>query len=162
MVILYVLVVGVVATAALDAWQQVCRLAFGLPITDWGLIGRWVGHFKDGEFAHPDIARAPPIPNERAIGWLVHYAVGIGYAFSYLAFMWLALGAPPSLVSALVFAALSVSVTWFFMEPVLGAGPMARNAPHRPAVLAHDFSSHLALGVGLWAGDLLARPLIGG
>jgi hypothetical protein len=162
MAALYVLIVGVVATAALDLWQQVCRLVFGLPITDWGLIGRWVGHFRDGQFTQPDIGRAAPVPGERPLGWLVHYAVGIGYGVVYLALMWLLLGTPPSLLSALVFAALSVGVTWFFMEPVLGAGVMAAKVPNRPVALAHDLTSHLAMGLGLWAGDLIARPLIGG
>lgn len=159
--LLHMLVVGVVATAALDLWQQACRLAFGMPATDWGMIGRWVGHFRDGTFVQPDIGRAAPVPHETALGWAVHYAVGIGYGVVYLALVWFVLRIPPAPVPALVFAALSVSVTWFVVEPVLGAGVMARRVPHRPAALAHDFTSHLALGVGLAVGEPVARALLG-
>lgn len=162
MAALHILIAGIVATVTLDLWQQVFRLAFGLPITNWGMIGRWVGHFKDGQFVHKDIGKAPPIPGENTLGWIVHYVVGIGYAVVYFALMWLVFRAPVDLVSALVFAALSVSVTWFVMEPILGAGVMAAHVPGRARVLAQDFTSHLSLGFGLYAGDLVARAVLGG
>ena len=161
MALLHILIAGVIATAILDLWQQVFRLLFGLPITDWGMIGRWVGHFKDGQFVHKNIGAAPPIPNETAIGWIVHYVVGVGYAVVYFGLMWLVFRMPPDLLSALIFAALSVSVTWFVMEPILGAGVMAAHVPGRCRVLAQDFTSHLSLGVGLYLGDLVARAVLG-
>ncbi len=80
MTILQILITGIVATATLDLWQQVYRLVFGAPITDWAMIGRWVGHIPEGRFVQPDIGKAPPIANERTLGWIVHYVVGIGYA----------------------------------------------------------------------------------
>lgn len=159
--LLHMLIVGVIATVALDLWQQVYRLAFGTPITDWGMIGRWVGHFRDGTFVQPDIGKAAPVPGETALGWVVHYIVGIGYGVVYLALMWFVLRIPPAPVPALVFAALSVSVTWFMMQPVLGAGVMASRVPHRGAAMLHDFTSHLALGVGLAVGEPVARALLG-
>jgi hypothetical protein len=39
MAILQILIVGIIATAALDIWQQIYRVAFGIPITDHGLSG---------------------------------------------------------------------------------------------------------------------------
>jgi Protein of unknown function (DUF2938) len=160
-IVLHVLIVGVIATAALDVWQQICRVLFGMPITDWAMIGRWVGHFRDGQLVHRDIAKAPPVAGERALGWLVHYVVGIGYAVVYLLLMRLVFQSPPDLVSALVFAALSVGVTWFLMEPVLGAGVMASRTPKPAVAMAHDFTSHLSLGFGLYIGSLLARAVLG-
>lgn len=161
MSILQILIAGVIATAVLDGWQQVCRLALGIPITDWGLIGRWVGHFREGRFSHRDIGKAKPVVGERPLGWTVHYVVGVGYAFVYFLLMRYGFGSSPGLLSALLFGAVSVSVTWFFMEPILGAGVMGANIPHRPVALAHDFTSHLSLGVGLYAGDLATRALFG-
>ena len=68
-------------------------------------------------------------------------------------------GEQPGLLSALVFGAFSVSVTWFAMEPILGAGVLAANVPARGPALAHDFTSHLSMGLGLYVGDIVARAL---
>ena len=64
----------------------------------------------------------------------------------------LILGIEPGFVSAMVFGAVSVSVTWFVMEPILGAGPMASKTPKPAAVAVHDFASHLSFGFGLFLG----------
>ncbi|WP_454917928.1 DUF2938 family protein [Xanthobacter sediminis] len=69
------------------------------------------------------------------------------------------LTASPDLLSALVFGAVSVSVTWFAMEPILGAGILGANIPGRSVALVHDFTSHLSMGFGLYAGDIVARAL---
>jgi hypothetical protein len=156
MVILQTLITGIIATATLDVWQQIYRLLFGTPVTDWAMIGRWVGHIPEGQFVQPDIGKAPPVANERVLGWVVHYIVGTGYAVVYLLLMRFIVGAPPGFVSALVFGAVSVAVTWFFMEPILGAGFMGSKIPHQAGAMAHDFTSHLSLGVGLYFGTLAA------
>lgn len=161
MAILQSILTGIVATATLDVWQQIYRLLFGTPITDWAMIGRWVGHIREGQFVQPDIGKAPPIANERILGWIVHYVVGTGYAVVYLLSMRFVVGSPPSFVSALVFGAVSVGITWFFMEPVLGAGVMGSKLPRQAGAMVHDFTSHLSLGLGLyigtWVTDLSSR-----
>ncbi len=156
MAILQTLVIGIVATATLDIWQQIYRLIFGTPITDWAVIGRWAGHIPEGQIIQPDIGKAPPIANEGILGWIVHYVVGIGYAVVYLLLMRFVIGAPPSFISALVFGAISVGVTWFFMEPILGAGVMGSKIPQQARAMVHDFTSHLSLGLGLFVGALVA------
>lgn len=157
--LLRVLVAGVIAAATLDLWQQIFRLAFGVPITDWAMIGRWVGHFPEGQFVHKDIGKASPVAGERALGWLVHYLVGVGYAAVYLMLMTFAFGKAPSLMSALVFGAASVCVTWLVMEPMLGAGIIGARLPNQAVTMAHDFTSHLAMGLGLFIGFAVARGL---
>lgn len=156
---LQILVAGVVGTAILDLWQRVYHLATGLPPSNWAMIGRWVGHFRDGQFVQADIGKATPVPNEAALGWIVHYVVGIGYAAVYLLLMRCVFAAPPDLVSALVFGAVSVGVTWFVMEPILGAGAMAGHVPAavRAKVVGQDFTSHLSIGFGIYLGTLVAR-----
>ncbi|MFG1344313.1 DUF2938 family protein [Xanthobacter autotrophicus DSM 431] len=163
MLALEILVVGLIGTAVLDIWQRIYERIAGLPPSNWGMIGRWVGHFPEGEFTQPDIGKAAPVPNEVPLGWLVHYVVGIGYAAVYLILMRFVFHAPPSLASALLFGALSVSVTWFVMEPVLGAGALASRVPAdiRTRVMAQDFTSHLSIGFGIWLGTKVALRLYG-
>ncbi len=161
MAIVQIFIAGVIAMATLDVWQQIYRVAFGAPITDWAMIGRWVGHIPQGQLVQQDIAKAPPVANERAIGRIVHYVVGIGYAVVYFLLMRFVFGSPPSFLSALIFGAVSVCVTWFFMEPILGAGVTGSKMPDRASAMVHDFTSHLSLGLGLYLGNLVARGPLG-
>ena len=161
MSVLSIVVAGVIATAILDIWQQIFQLAFGVPITNFAILGRWVGHFRQGRFVCTDIGKAPPVEHELGLGWIVHYVVGVGYAFVYFLLMRFAFVAPPSLLSAVVFGGVSDCITWFLMEPILGAGALAANIPARGVALAHDFTSHLSIGPGLYVGYVIASALGG-
>lgn len=159
--ILEIIVVGVIATATLDIWQQIYRMLTGMPITNWAMIGRWAAYIPNGQFVQQNIGETPAVPNEKALGWIVHYAVGIGYAVVYLFLMWFIFQSPPDFISAMIFGAISVSVTWFMMEPILGAGMMASKTPKPPAVMTQDFTSHLSFGFGLFLGVVIFRALFG-
>lgn len=153
--ILDVLIVGIAATLTLDLAQQVMRLVFGWPATNWGIIGRWAAWLPKGRFVHKDIGKTPPVENEQILGWAVHYGVGIAYGAIYLFLVTVILGTGPGFVPAMAFGLLSVSVTWFMMEPILGAGPMASNTPKPMIARLHDLGSHCGFGVGLFWGGLL-------
>jgi hypothetical protein len=162
MTILEIIVVGVVATAALDIWQQIYRVLFRTPITDWAMIGRWAAYVPRGQLVHDNIGKTPAVANELALGWIVHYVVGIGYAVVYLVLMWAILRITPGFASAMIFGAVSVCVTWFAMEPILGAGAMASKTPNPGAAMVHDFTSHLSFGFGLFLGTAIFRALFAG
>ncbi len=76
---------GLVATVLFDFWQRLLHAATGIPPTNWGLVGRWFAHMPRGRFKHEAIADAPPVENEAAIGWAMHYLIGQIYGFVYLA-----------------------------------------------------------------------------
>ena len=99
---------GLVATALMDLWQQLLRATAGVPVSDWSLVGRWFGHVPRGRLFHAPIGQATPVPNERAIGWIGHYATGIVYGFVYVPLMRAGFGLEPSIVNGLVFGAASV------------------------------------------------------
>src|SRR4051794_13642499 len=50
---------------------------FNVPATNWAMVGRWVGHMPRGHFMHENIGRAAPVSGEHAIGWIVHYIIGM-------------------------------------------------------------------------------------
>ena len=60
--------IGAGATALLDLWSLFATRAFGVAAPNWGLVGRWIGHFPQGRFMHDNIAKATPIHGERVIG----------------------------------------------------------------------------------------------
>ena len=65
---------GVVATALMDLWQRLLKLAIGQPTSDRALVGRCFAHLPRGTVIHEAIAKADPAPNELALGWIGHYA----------------------------------------------------------------------------------------
>ena len=153
--ILNVLIVGIVATLTLDIVQQLMKLILKWPVTNWAIIGRWAAHLPEGQFVNRSIGTTPPVKNELALGWLVHYGVGITYGAIYLFLVYVVFGTGLSFVPAMAFGILSVAVTWFMMEPNLGAGVMGGNTSEPKVTRMHDFASHLGFGLGLYFGGLL-------
>lgn len=91
-----IVLIGAGATAIMDVWLMFLKLV-GVPTGSFALIGRWVGHFTRGKFAHAAIAKSKPIHGELALGWLTHYATGVAYA-ALLCLAWACISPPlPSL-----------------------------------------------------------------
>ena len=155
MVILEYIASGVAATLLMDIWQQVLRLATGLPASNWSLVGRWFAGAARGEFFRGPVAQKPPVANEKAIGWIGHYLTGIAYGFVYVPLMRHGLEMEPSLLNGLVFGVVSVVVPWFFFMPAMGAGVMAKNAPSRIVPCLQALASHVVFGLGLAVGAIL-------
>ena len=84
---LRVLVMGITATVAIDLWATFANRMLGWPRTNWGMVGRWIGHMRDGQFTHVSIGSSPPIVHESILGWVFHYVVGCIYAALYLMFV---------------------------------------------------------------------------
>jgi hypothetical protein len=74
-----VALIGIGATGVMDLWVLFLK-ALKVPAPNFAFVGRWVRHFPLGTLAHDAIARAEPVRHELALGWLIHYAVGIAFA----------------------------------------------------------------------------------
>lgn len=141
--------IGIGATALMDL-GMLLQARLGLPGAGFAMVGRWIGHFARGRFAHAAIAKAEPIRFEPALGWLTHYLIGIAYAALLVALLgsrWLA---QPTAVHALAFGALTVAAPWFVMQPAMGAGFMASKtaAPLKNGL--KSLANHLVFGAGLY------------
>lgn len=69
--------VGIGATVVMDSGGEVLRRTRGVKPLDYALLGRWIGHVPHGPFVHRRIAEAAPVPGERLLGWVAHYAIGV-------------------------------------------------------------------------------------
>jgi len=142
---------GLFATIAFDLWQRLVHLATGIPPSNWAMVGRWFGHMPRGRFAHAAIAAADPVRNELALGWTMHYLIGILYGFAYMGMTGL-LAAAPSPANGFLFGLASVVVPWFLMAPALGLGVMARKAPNPNVPRYSALAGHCVFGIALYAG----------
>ena len=157
-----ILATGIGATGVIDAWAIARRRWFGIALPDYGLVGRWFAHLARGRFRHDRIAASPSVRGERALGWIAHYLVGIGFAaVLVLVFgtQWLA---APTLLPALVVGIASVAAPFLVMQPGMGAGLAARRTPRPNAARVQSLVTHGVFGLGLFlAGNVASLLRIG-
>ena len=145
------ILIGAGATAATDAWALARRRLLKLPLPDWGLVGRWLAHMARGRFRHERIAAASPVRGERVIGWIAHYAIGIGFAGVLLAICGLEWARQPTLSPALAVGIGTVAAPFFVMQPGMGAGLAASRTPRPSAARLQSLVTHAVFGLGLYA-----------
>jgi len=141
--------VGVGATAVLDAWLLLLQ-RLGLPTMNFVLLGRWVGHGLRGRWRHASIAKAPAVPGERGLGWLVHYLVGMVFAGVLAGLLGTTWWQAPALMPALAFGVATVAVPLFVMQPAMGLGIAARKTPTPLKNSLRSVGNHAVFGLGLY------------
>ena len=147
--------IGVIATVCLDLWALLAKHVLGLPTANWAMVGRWFGHMPRGVLVHQPISAAAPIPNELALGWIGHYAIGILYGLAYLFLVTIFLSGTPSPVSALGFGLATLFAPWLILQPAMGAGVFARRTPRPALVRLTNISMHAVFGAALYPAWLL-------
>ena len=149
------LVMGVAAAALMDAWGLVLRRGFGIPTLDYAMLGRWIGTFPSGRFAHVRMSAAAPVPGERPLGWLAHYGIGVAFAVLLLAVWGLDWAASPSPGPALIVGLGTIVAPWFVMQPAMGAGVAGSRTPNPAATRLRNLGTHAVYGIGLYASALV-------
>jgi hypothetical protein len=159
--LLYAAPIGIGATAFMDLWGLFESRVFALTARDYAMVGRWLGHFPRGRFAHENITAAAPVLRESVLGWVAHYATGILFAALLLAIFGLDWARNPSLAPALGVGVATVLAPFFILQPALGAGIAASRSPRPMIARLRSLDAHLSFGVGLYlaaeALSLLAR-----
>lgn len=144
-----IVLVGIGATAVMDVWLLLLS-RLGAPTSSFAMVGRWVGHVARGRFAHAAIAKAPPVRNELALGWLTHYAVGVVYAALLVAVQGKAWLQQPTFLPALAFGVVTVAAPWFVMQPAMGAGFLALKTSTPLKNCLRSLANHAAYGIGMY------------
>jgi hypothetical protein len=147
---LRVFMMGITATVAIDVWATFANRMLGLPRTNWGMVGRWIGHMRAGRFTHVSIGSSPPIAHESILGWIFHYVVGCIYAALYLAYTNIVHMGQPTLVSAVIFGLVTILSPWLVMQPALGLGICASKAPRPTLVRMQNVIIHVIFGSALY------------
>ena len=152
-------IAGVFATAMLDLWQRLLHAVAGIPPANWAMIGRWFAYLPRGQVVHRPIGATAEVRGELALGWAMHYLVGLAYGFAYLGLLVYGLDRPPSLLNGAAFGAASVAIAWFIMQPGLGIGVMGRLTPNPAVPILNALASHVIYGIALFAGAWLSASL---
>ncbi len=156
---LAVLLIGIGATATMDAWSLLRKIVLGVPPTNWRLVGRWIAYLPRGRFYHPGIAATPSVAGEVGVGWGVHYAIGIGYAGLLIALYGSAWLRNPTIGPALIVGFATVAAPFLIMQPGMGAGIAGSRTPNPAATRLHSLMNHGIFGAGLYATAWLLKAL---
>jgi len=114
------------------------------------MLGRWIGHFRYGQFIHKDITKASSISNERLIGWMAHYLIGIIFAGVLIFIYGISWIKEPSLFPAIFIGIVTIIAPFFLMQPCLGFGIAASKTPNPIFSRVLSFAAHTAYGIGLY------------
>lgn len=153
--VLRIALLGAGATIVMDAWMLLLKMQ-GVPVLNFALVGRWVGHMQHGRFRHvAGIGQAAPVRGERAMGWLVHYAVGMAFALLLVAVTGLAWLQAPTLLPAIMVGMATVVMPLFIMQPAMGAGIASSRTPTPLRNCLRSLMTHTVFGLGLYLAALL-------
>jgi len=147
-----IIILGLLSTASIDIWATFSNRYLGFPRTNWALVGRWIGHIPKGVFFHRPVSSSPEIGNEKAIGWLFHYFIGIVYAAFYFYVVTFLENGEPTIFIAWIFGLVTILSPWFIMQPALGLGICAVKAPSPNMVRLQNFAIHSIFGIALYYG----------
>lgn len=157
--LVYVLVIGIGATAVMDIWSVLRTRLLGIPALNYGLVGRWLVYLTRGRFRHDPIAASPPVPGERVIGWTAHYLIGIVFAAVLLVLWGLDWARQPTLGPALIVGIGSVAAPFLLMQPGMGSGIAASRTPRPNAARLQSLVTHGIFGLGLYVAGWVASLL---
>ena len=152
--------IGIGATLTFDLWALFLKYAFKIAPSNFCLVGRWIRYMPEGVFRHSNIGSAPQKNAECTVGWIAHYVIGILFATTFLAFAgknWLQ---HPMLIPALLFGVVTVSATFFIMQPAFGLGVGASKTEKPMHARLRSLMNHAMFGFGLYIFGLLVNWLI--
>jgi hypothetical protein len=142
--------IGAGATAVMDVWGVLRRTLFGVPVANYGLVGRWLAYLPRGRFFHDPIAATSPVRGEEAMGWIAHYLIGMAFAVLLLTMVGLDWVRQPRLFPALLIGVGTVVAPYFILQPAMGLGIAARRAPNPAMARLHSLVTHAVFGLGLY------------
>ena len=146
------IMIGIGSCIIFDLWQRVFQIFTSIPPSNWTLVGRWfIGLTHNGRLIANQLSEQPEAKHETPVGWIIHYGVGIVYAYVFAVLIQLEL-LKPTITDGFLLGVVSVAVPWLFFMPAMGNGLFASKAPNPPLSCALALMMHsifgLALGIG--------------
>ncbi len=157
--VLRVTLIGIGATLILDLWSLTLKTICGVPFPNYTMVGRWIGHFPHGRFAHESVINAPYVAGEHFIGWFAHYGIGVSYAGLLIAFAGVDWLKAPTVLPALIVGVVTVAAPFFIMQPAMGSGMASSKAPKPNVARFRSLAAHTAFGLGLYLSAVVAATL---
>lgn len=145
---------GVAATATMDALALALNRTVGTTAPNYRLVGRWIAHMPSGRFRHSSIGSSATMPAENLIGWTTHYLVGIAFAGLLLAICGVDWIRAPTPGPAFAVGIATVAAPFALMQPAMGLGFASSRTAHPAAARSRSLLNHALFGLGLYVAGL--------
>ena len=146
------IVAGALGTSVMDFLNYLFSRTGMISKIDVGMIGRMSAGWARGRFTYNDPGEMEPVANEKLLGLLTHYAIGVGLAFVYLVGWVLFVGGPASPAWAVVYGFATTAASLFLVYPSMGLGMLGRRSPEGTKAALSPLANHLFFGVGMAVG----------
>ncbi|WP_159718597.1 DUF2938 domain-containing protein [Geminicoccus flavidas] len=153
--------VGIGGTIVLDLYAFLLQRFFGVPATDWAMVGRWVGHMPRGRFIHQNIGKAAPVAGEHAVGWAVHYVIGIVYGLLLVGLWGAEWLRQPTFLPPMILALGLLVAPYFIMMPGMGLGVAGAKTPKPNMTRLKSVAGHSMFGLGMYGTALVVEACLG-
>ena len=154
------LLIGAGATAVMDLWAIARKHLLGIPLPDYGLVGRWLAHMAlSRRFHHDRISAASAVRGERVIGWAAHYLTGVAFAALLIGLWGMEWLSRPTIIPALLVGVGTVAAPFLLMQPGMGAGIAASRTPNPAAARIQSLITHAIFGLSLYAAAVLVQSV---
>lgn len=137
--------IGAGATAVMDLAAEVVRRTTGTEPLDYRLLGRWVGRLPTGRIRYDNIRSVEPLAQERELGLLAHYCIGMAFAV-VLAAARPAWVRHPTLLPPMITGLATTAAPWFIMQPAFGMGIAASKTPDPAVARLRSLRTHAIYG----------------
>ena len=146
------ILIGIGSCVIFDLWQRIFQRFTSIPPSNWTIVGRWfIGLISNGRLMANQLSEEPEEKHETTVGWIVHYGVGIFYAYVFAVLVQFEL-VKPTIIDGFLFGVASVVVPWLFFMPALGVGILANRAPNPRLECALALMMHSIFGLSLGIG----------
>ena len=146
------ILIGIASCVVFDLWQRFFERFTSIPPSNWAIVGRWfIGLISNGRLMANQLSEEPEEKHETTVGWIVHYGVGIFYAYVFAVLVQFEL-VKPTIIDGFLFGVASVVVPWLFFMPALGVGILANRAPNPRLECALALMMHSIFGLSLGIG----------
>jgi hypothetical protein len=160
-IVMGAVLIGIGGTVILDLWAALLQRFFGVPATNWAMVGRWVGHMPRGRLIHYNIGKAAPVSGEQAIGWVVHYAIGIAYGLVLVGLWGAGWLQQPTLLPPMILALGLLVAPYFIMMPGMGLGIAGARTPTPNITRLKSVVGHSVFGLGMYLTAKVAEAGLG-
>jgi hypothetical protein len=148
-IILAGVVAGVLGTLVMDTLNFLFSRTGVISKIEIGLLGRMSAGWSKGRFLYRHPGEINPVANEKLLGYITHYSIGVGLAVVYM-FGWdFLVGGPASAIWAIAYGIATTVASHFLVFPSIGLGVFGRRSPEGLKSTFSSLANHLFFGVGM-------------
>lgn len=142
-------VAGVLGTISMDLLNHLFARTGVILKIDVRMIGRMSAGWAHGRFRYRYPTEMVQVANELLLGYVTHYAIGIGLAIPFV-FAWnLLVGKPVSPEWILAYGVATTGASVFLVYPSMGLGIFGKRSPEGIRAPLSSLANHLFFGAGM-------------